>query len=147
MIHFRTAVDEDLMEVKKLLAASALPFEDIDNLISDFEIALVDNKIIGAAGVEKHFPYMLIRSVVIDPTFRNKQIGYQLIHALMDKLYPENYKGFYLLTETAASFFTKLGFMPVQRDNVPVEIQQTTEFSTICPSSAMIMYKLNSNNN
>jgi len=90
---------------------------------------------------------MLIRSVVIDPTFRNKQIGNQLINALMDKLYPENYKGFYLLTETAASFFTKLGFMPVQRENVPVEIQQSTEFSTICPSSAMVMYKLNSNNN
>lgn len=147
MIYFRTAVNDDLLEVKKLLAASALPFEDIDNLISDFEIALVDNKIIGAAGVEKHFPYMLIRSVVIDSAFRNKQIGYQLIHALMDKLYPENYKGFYLLTETAAAFFTKLGFMPVQRENVPVEIQQTTEFSTICPSSALVMYKLNSNNN
>lgn len=147
MIHFRTAGIDDLQEVKKLLAASALPFEDIDHIITDFEVALVDNKIIGAAGVEKHFPYMLIRSVVIDQTFRNKQIGYQMLHALMDKLNPENFNGFYLLTESASSFFTKLGFVPVLRENVPDEIKQTTEFSSICPSSAMVMYKLNSNNN
>lgn len=146
MLYFRTAIDDDLKEIKKLLAGSSLPFEDIDNIITDFEIVMMDNKIIGAAGVEKHFPYMLIRSVVIDPTFRHQHIGDQLIHALLDKLYPENYKGFYLLTESASPFFTKLGFVAVQRENVPVEIQQTTEFSKICPSSATVMYKLNSHN-
>ncbi|RLC71264.1 MAG: hypothetical protein DRI26_05505 [Chloroflexi bacterium] len=45
----------------------------------------------------------------------------------------------YLLTTTARGFFKKLGFEDVARAEVPMEIQETTEFKDMCPSSASCM--------
>jgi amino-acid N-acetyltransferase len=45
----------------------------------------------------------------------------------------------YLVTTTAAPFFAKRGFEPVDRAGVPASIGRTTQFSGTCPSSATVM--------
>ena len=45
----------------------------------------------------------------------------------------------FLLTTTAAAFFERLGFRAVPLDTAPLPIQHTQEFSTLCPSSAVLM--------
>ena len=47
----------------------------------------------------------------------------------------------YLLTTTAAGYFPKLGFVPVERAAVPEEIRASGEFSSVCPSSAVVMHR------
>jgi len=47
----------------------------------------------------------------------------------------------YLLTTTAAGYFPKLGFVPVERAAVPAEIRASGEFSNVCPSSAVVMHR------
>lgn len=47
----------------------------------------------------------------------------------------------YLLTDTAEAFFERLGYTRVARETVPLGIQQTEEFSSLCPDDAAVMKK------
>jgi len=50
---------------------------------------------------------------------------------------------FYLLTTTAEDFFKKQSWNVTDRVQVPEEISQTTEFLSVCPSTATcMMYRL-----
>jgi amino-acid N-acetyltransferase len=48
----------------------------------------------------------------------------------------------YLLTETAEGFFAKLGFQRIDRQAVPMAIQETEQFRTECSETAICMGKL-----
>jgi len=45
----------------------------------------------------------------------------------------------YLLTETAGHFFPRFGFHAISRAEVDVAVRRSTEFTTACPSSALVM--------
>ena len=45
----------------------------------------------------------------------------------------------YLLTTTAEQFFPKWGFVQIPRDDVPAGVQQSVEFQSACPSTAIVM--------
>jgi mannose-6-phosphate isomerase-like protein (cupin superfamily) len=45
----------------------------------------------------------------------------------------------YLLTTTAERFFTRLGFQRCGRSDAPPEIQATSQFRSVCPTSAVCM--------
>jgi N-acetylglutamate synthase-like GNAT family acetyltransferase len=48
-------------------------------------------------------------------------------------------RNLYLITTTAAPFFERLGFEPVQREAVPEGIRKSPEFASICPTSAAVL--------
>jgi amino-acid N-acetyltransferase len=41
-----------------------------------------------------------------------------------------------LLTETAAQFFPKIGFVPTSRARIPDVVHASVEFTSACPASA-----------
>jgi len=45
----------------------------------------------------------------------------------------------YLLTETAAQFFPKFGFRSIPRSEVDKAVLSSTEFTTACPQTALVM--------
>ncbi len=137
----RSAVKNDLPAIKQLLQATNLPLDDIEPHIANFEVMTNNSEIIGVAGIESHYPFALIRSVAIAPEHQNKQLGVKIFTALMNKLYPQNFEAYYLLTETAISFFERFGFTEISRENVPIEIKSTNEFKHICPTTAIVMKK------
>jgi amino-acid N-acetyltransferase len=47
----------------------------------------------------------------------------------------------YLFTETASDFFHHKGYERVDRAEVPEAVQQSSEFSHVCPQSALVMRK------
>jgi amino-acid N-acetyltransferase len=51
----------------------------------------------------------------------------------------KKFRALYLLTTTAENYFPAFGFTAIPRDSVPDEIQTTSEFKDICPSSAIVM--------
>ena len=50
-------------------------------------------------------------------------------------------KQLYLLTLTADRFFEKECFERISRESMPEAIQNTTEFTSICPVSSVCMKK------
>ena len=120
---------------------AALPEAGIvDFFPANYAVAQLGQAVIGAAGVEQHGRRGLLRSVVLAPPARGLGLGTRLVLDRLQWCRAHDLTDVYLLTQTAPAFFEKLGFRAVPRAQVPAEIQQAPEFSSICPSTAAVMH-------
>lgn len=133
---------DEINQLKTLLISSKLPTEDIDNNnISQFYGIFDSNNLIAAIGSEIYHKNALLRSLVVDPKFRGNGLAKALVDFMEDNLKQNNIKSIYLLTTTAESFFLKVGYAIKKRSEAPEEIQSTSQFSDLCPSSSSLMMK------
>ncbi len=132
---------EQLDSVVSLLKSFNLVYEDIKAHFVNFSVALDNNKIIGCAGFEKHDEIGLLRSVAVSLEFQGKGVGHMLIKSILKNAEQEGIKVFYLLTDTASSFFSKFGFKIVSRTEVDERIKTTYEYSEACSEKAIVMIK------
>lgn len=124
-----------------LLKDNALPVDDIgeNTLLFGF---MDDHALSGSAGLEVFGDCALIRSISIQKSLQGKGFGVILQKELEQVAQSKNIRCLYLLTTTAEGFFKKQGFITIQRDEVPATIRSTSEFSSVCPSSAIVMKKI-----
>jgi len=125
--------------MERLLRNNNLPYEDINSKVDSLFIAIVNSASIGIGGLEIHDDYGLLRSLVIEESFRGKGYGKALCLRLVEVAKSKGVKEAYLLTTAAKTFFERIGFEEVDRNLIPKEIQHTNEFRDLCPSSAVCM--------
>ncbi|NTS40446.1 GNAT family N-acetyltransferase [Flavisolibacter sp. BT320] len=125
----------------KLLQAESLPVEDLPASLNDFFVAKDAGNVIGAIGLERYGDGGLLRSLVVDKAYRNKNIASLLVQALEKSAAAMGITSMYLLTETASQYFTNKGYQTCSRDEVPAELKASSEFSHVCPASAIVMKK------
>lgn len=127
--------------LKDALVASDLPIEDLDYADrSFFRATAQDGDVVGYSGIEVCSGDVLLRSVVVLPEHRGRELGVLLVRETLASIGGRS--AIYLATTSAASFFEKLGFVAVDRTDVPANVMATRQLSSICPASATIM-KLN----
>ena len=142
-IQYRIPLEEDFELIRQLLSECNLPFSDIDPTKQYFIIAENEGKIIGCSGIEIYGENGLFRSLAVDPDYRSLGIGKWLTDKIINSAHEKDIRKLYLLTTTANIFFAKQGWTKMERTNVPIEIGKTTEFMSICPSTATcMMHKL-----
>lgn len=141
MITITPATNTHRQAIINLLTENKLPVEDLPSSLDNFVIALDDDAIIGAAGLEAYGTFGLLRSVVVAQAYRNKQVASQLLAAIEGEAKVHAMQGIFLLTETAPQYFTKKGFETITRDEVPDAVKVSSEFSHVCPVSAVVMKK------
>jgi amino-acid N-acetyltransferase len=128
-------------EVLALIKRNGLPIEDISTSTKLFSITK-DNEIAGTIGIEFYNQVALLRSLAVAETYRSKGIGGKLVEYI-EKIAKQNaVKELILLTTTASDYFSKKAYRTIERNNVPEEIKKSSEFSSTCPSSAVIMKKV-----
>jgi len=125
----------------ELLKTEKLPVEDLPGNLDHFFVASMDGDVIGAIGLEQYPPFGLLRSMVVRKDYRNQKVAAALVETQEKHASRLKIDWIYLLTETASTYFTKKGYKPVERLEVPDAIQQSTEFSSVCPVSAIVMKK------
>lgn len=139
-MHLQMLQEPALGDLRAFLQASGLPKDD---LVLENSVFLVsrdgDGNIIASGGFETYGPYALLRSVAIAPLLRNMGFGVLIVGELLAQAKKKQVSKVYLLTETAEVFFAKLGFERVGREDAPSEIKASTEFSSVCPVSAVLM--------
>ena len=139
----RLAKITDLSNVQELLQKENLPIERIEDQFTNFTLLFDQNSnLIGCAGLEIYNNYGLIRSVAIKSEFQNKKLGSYLIKEIEDFAKRKKLTNLYLLTETAEKFFSKHGYTIISRDTVPLEIQNSFEYTSSCKISALVMKKV-----
>lgn len=138
-ISYRTAGIEDVPAIIQLLDECKLPHSDIVPGKQHFVVAEIDRKIIGCAGYEAYDQNGLFRSLGVKPLYRNMSIAHTMIDKIFALAQKRGIREFFLLTTTADKLFEKLGWEIINRNNVPESIENTTEFSSICPSVAICM--------
>ena len=131
-----------LKEVESLLLKVNLPTEGVKENLSNFIIAQKENKIIGCAGIEIYDKVGLLRSVAINPALQGQGIGCKIMFKIEEFALNHNINRLYLLTETAEQFFHKLGYKKISRSSTEIQIQQTLEFTTLCPSAPVMVKQL-----
>ncbi|MBT1697749.1 GNAT family N-acetyltransferase [Fulvivirgaceae bacterium PWU4] len=124
---------------RSLLKASSLPADDLnykrDLLVGYYE----GDSLVGTGALEIHGNYALLRSLSVKLGIRGKSVGTTITEYLLDEARKKKLKAIYLLTETARGFFLKKGFTEVQRDEVPADVKASSEFSQVCPVTAVVM--------
>ncbi len=127
--------------VKQLLAECQLPFEDITPSHLQHFLVARQETLTGVIGLELLGTFALLRSLAVGEPFRGQGIASQLTKQAEDYARTHEIQSLYLLTTTAESFFAKRGYETMQRDRVPTAVQETTEFQSICPATAVCMFK------
>ena len=140
-INIVPAADANGQAIKALLQAEKLPVDDLPTAMDNFFIAVDGGIIIGTAGLELYGQFGLLRSLVVSPAYRTKNIAAKLIEAVEHKAKVLQLESVYLLTETAKNYFEKKGYVTAPRAEMPEAVKQSSEFSHVCPVSAVVMKK------
>ncbi|WP_020601335.1 arsenic resistance N-acetyltransferase ArsN2 [Spirosoma spitsbergense] len=138
-ITIQPARPEQLPELVQLLTKNQLPVEDLPVDLPNFWLALDGEKLVGSVGFEIYNTVGLLRSLSVDETYRNQAIARQLCDRAFDEAKKQAVSTVYLITTTADRYFQRLGFSLVDRSTVPDAIMKTSQFSSLCPSSATVM--------
>ena len=138
-IRFRFATSEDYPQIERLLNDCGLPSELLLGHLNDFLVAIHDSELLACVGLEIYGKQALLRSLAVLNGFRNQGLGSELCEQILAHAKTRHLQQVFLLTETAAPFFQKLGFTETNRQGAPAKIQATAEFHTICPSTAVCM--------
>jgi len=129
-------------EIIALLADEKLPVDDLPEKLDDFIVAIQDGLVAGVAGVEVYGPYGLLRSLAVRPGYRSLGIAGKLLQHIDAQCKQKGLSALYLLTETAPGYFEKKNYQKINRNEVPAEVQQSSEFTYVCPVSAIAMKKV-----
>jgi amino-acid N-acetyltransferase len=126
-------------KIYALLTENHLPTDGLSEHVHSLLVASHEDAIVGSAGLEVYGKAALLRSVAVAPERQGEGLGHKLTEAALVFAKQQGIEEIYLLTETAAAFFPRFGFVPSTRAEVPDAVKQSVEFTTACPQSALVM--------
>ena len=134
------ATNDAKQAVIALLQENSLPVSDLDEGKQLFAL-IHNNEICGTGGLEFYNSCALLRSVSVRKDLQGKGFGKYINRELERISKQRGVDHLYLLTTTAKDFFEKEGYQVMKRDEAPGPIKNTSEFSTVCASTAVLMRK------
>ena len=128
--------------VKQLLSEAHLSTADINVGHPAHFFGCGDGELLlGVVGLEFYDDIALLRSLAVVVDCRGAGLGRALVAHAEQYATHRRVRSIYLLTHTAVSFFARLGYIGVARDQAPVAIRNTQQFTDICPASSAFMVK------
>ena len=137
----RRANKGDVSAISSLLATAALPTVSVFEHLDTFVVAESSDSLVGVGGLEVYGTAALLRSLAVVASQRGRGVATALCDRLEEEAKCRGVQTLYLLTETAADFFAKRGYVVLPRDAAPREIATCEEFSRLCPRSAVFMWR------
>jgi amino-acid N-acetyltransferase len=142
----RAATIADLPAVVALLTSAGLAANAVEAQFGpQFAVATDDatQAIVGTAGVEVYRDVAsdigLLRSAAVDDAWRGRGVGSALTTERLAWAEKEQLAAIFLLTETAADFWSRFGFIHIPRDAAPDALQASHEWQQGCPAGAVAM--------
>src|SRR4051794_5359927 len=133
------AADADAIE--RLLEAAGLPTGGVREALAGFVGVRDGTGIVAVAGIERYGDDVLLRSVAVAAAARRAGLGARLVDERLARAVATGAGDAYLLTTTADGFFRRLGFVAIDRAEVPAGIRASAEFTSLCPANAVVMHR------
>jgi protein-tyrosine-phosphatase/N-acetylglutamate synthase-like GNAT family acetyltransferase len=131
---------DDLPAIEALVSESGLPRAVVvDHFPSGYVVARRGSAVVGVAALETHGDVALLRTVAMNPSERGKGTGLALVAERLTTAWRSQIDRVFLLTTTAPEFFRRFGFAEVDRALAPESLQESPEFTALCPSTATCM--------
>ncbi len=132
----------DLGGILALLTIVNLPIEGVKEHLDNFLVAKDSGATVkGCIGLELYKEYALLRSAAVHPENQGQGIGKKLTKAIISLAKQLGIQKLYLITDTAKRFFRKEGFALVSRDEIPVSVTESVEFTFSCAKTGVSMIK------
>ena len=128
-------------EVAALLRASGLPSDDAGAPQVQLLGCRRSRRLAGVVGLELYGSVGLLRSLAVADSSRGRGLGQALVAHAEKVAARSGVRTLYLLTTTAADFFSRLGYARAPRESAPAAIAATTQFTGVCPASAAFLSK------
>ena len=132
---------EDFDAIAQLLGGHKLPLDGLRDHLATTMVARDGERIVGSAALEVYEDGALLRSVAVARGLQHAGLGRVMVDAAIDLARAREIPALYLLTTTAERYFPKFGFERIERGDVPSGVQQSVEFTSACPASAVVMRK------
>ena len=130
---------EDADDILRLLEENHLPLDGLRDHLETTVVAWEHKRIVGSAALERYRDGALLRSVAVSDALRGQGLGRQLTDAAIALAGRMSVPAVFLLTTTAERYFPKFGFERIDRAEVPESVRASVEFTSACPSSAIVM--------
>jgi amino-acid N-acetyltransferase len=129
----RLARPDEAGQVAELVTASRLPTAGLAGAWRTW-VAVDGDQLLGTASLERHGDALLLRSVAVRAGQRGRGVGAELVRAALAAAGPR--RPVALLTETAAGWFPRFGFRPVERAALDPALAASAELAGACPATA-----------
>lgn len=124
----------------RALRGAELPTEDLRTSPGRFfSYRTLGGTLVGYGGFELHGEDALLRSIMVRQQARGRGIARNMVLLLMSRAFEQGARKAWLLTNSAAAVFEKLGFQPADRSAAPAAIAQTPQAAGLCPATAVLM--------
>ncbi|MEP6768640.1 MAG: arsenic resistance N-acetyltransferase ArsN2 [Acidobacteriota bacterium] len=135
------AVPADYDGVVQLLMAARLPVQGLSSRLPHALIARdSEGRLAGCVALEVYGSVALLRSLAVSPSRRGQGLGERLAGEALKLAAHAGARDVYLLTETAAGFFPRFGFVTEDRSLAPAPLRASAELQSACPASAILMH-------
>src|SRR5205085_1456639 len=141
MTDIRIAAGAGLVAALDLIERSGLPLDGLTDHADRLLVVRDEDRVVGSAALELYGDVALLRSVAVDTALRGLGVGQRVTLAALGLARQRGVRDVFLLTTTAETFFPRFGFEPTTRANVPDAVQQSAEFTSACPASAVVLRK------
>jgi amino-acid N-acetyltransferase len=135
----RKATPRDVDAVETLLRECGLPADGWRDHLENTLVATAGSRIVGTAALEMYGKACLLRSVATSAMQRGHGVASRLTNAALDLARERDVQQVFLLTNTADAFFSRLGFVVVDRAQIPATVKTSVEFTSACCASARAM--------
>jgi amino-acid N-acetyltransferase len=140
-IEIEPARASDRRAIETLLQANGLPTAGFELALGTAVVAHEGGRVVGCAAVEPYGSAGLLRSVCVDPGHRGSGLGRRLVERAEAVAAARGIADLFPLTETAADWFSRLGYQPDRRESAPGPLRTSPEFTGACPVSAALLSK------
>jgi N-acetylglutamate synthase-like GNAT family acetyltransferase len=139
-LHAEPARPHDVKDALDLLRRLGLPETDVAERWGHYFVVHEDDgRVVGVGGLEIHGDDGLLRSVAVNVDYRRQGLGASLVEAAIERAKRLELRSVYLLTTDARDYFARQGFAPCPREEAPPAIRESWEYTTGCPSTAVLM--------
>jgi SAM-dependent methyltransferase len=137
--HVRPMLSHELDLVERLVRGAALNPAGLEAPATAVFVAVEGSEIVGCAAVEREGAAALLRSVAVRADRRGRGWGARLSDAAVEAARAGGATEAWLLTETAESFFGRLGWSDAARSDLEARFPRSAQVSGVCPASARSM--------
>lgn len=131
-----------LDEIRGLLEHCQLQVSDISGAAFQKFYGLHEqDALIAVVGLEALGNNGLLRSLAVARDQRGRGLASALTRHVEQQATAQGMHALYLLTTTAAGFFRQRGYLECAREDVPTAMRASSQFSVLCPASAILLKK------